>query len=375
MKSCEMHTLVSARRDGRLGDKESASVERHLRGCASCRSLTDDLDELAELGRLAGDVPEPSPLEHRRRRLAVLRAAAAPRAAETDERNLRPIAYAVAAIAALFVAWLSFGQSDITRTAQSVPPNQSVVTAARAPIAASVSEAPSARFDRQTTWESGRQLERVRLYEGTVDVQVNKLTVGQRFIVATSDAEVEVRGTRFSVVAVDDRLREVAVQEGVVEVRSGGNTITLRAGDAWNAPERVAMNDEPEEPQPVVAPAPPTPAPEENDVPAEPEEVEEEPTPTPKPKRKRSAASKEFAAAMGKLDSGDYAGATDALRGFSKKHGNDARAEDADFLTIIALQRAGRHAAAARAARSYLAKYPSGSRRAEAQAIANRKPN
>ncbi len=75
---------------------------------------------------------------------------------------------------------------------------------------------------------------------------------------------------------------------------------------------------------------------------------------------------------MTKLENGDYTGATDALGGFSKKHPDDARSEDADFLRIVALQRAGRHAAAANAARNYLAKYPNGSRRTEAAAIANR---
>ena len=77
MSSCPMQDLVMARGDGRLADKEAASVERHLQTCRSCVALCEDLDELAELGRVAGEIPEPSPPEHRRRRLAVLRAAVA----------------------------------------------------------------------------------------------------------------------------------------------------------------------------------------------------------------------------------------------------------------------------------------------------------
>ena len=77
---------------------------------------------------------------------------------------------------------------------------------------------------------------------------------------------------------------------------------------------------------------------------------------------------------MGKLEKGDYSGATDALNAFSKKHHGNVLTEDADFLTIVALQRAGRHAAAAQAAQRYLAKYPNGARRSEAQVIAQRQP-
>jgi len=44
--------------------------------------------------------------------------------------------------------------------------------------------------------------------------------------------------------------------------------------------------------------------------------------------------------------------------------------EEADFLALTALQRAGRTEAAAEAARRYLARYPTGAHRAEAQAIA-----
>ena len=62
------------------------------------------------------------------------------------------------------------------------------------------------------------------------------------------------------------------------------------------------------------------------------------------------------------------------FRAFAENYPGDPRAEDADYMAIVALQRAGRHAAAAQAARVYLIRYPQGARRASARAIAARTP-
>ncbi len=70
-----MAPLVEARRDGRLGDRESASLDRHLFTCASCRALAADLERLAGLAG-SGRIAPLSPLEQRRGRLRLLRDAA-----------------------------------------------------------------------------------------------------------------------------------------------------------------------------------------------------------------------------------------------------------------------------------------------------------
>lgn len=80
-----------------------------------------------------------------------------------------------------------------------------------------------------------------RLDRGALQVHVAKLHGGERFLVATPDREVEVRGTRFrvSVVpAVGDcgggTLTRVTVDEGVVVVRpAGGAEERVTAGGAW----------------------------------------------------------------------------------------------------------------------------------------------
>jgi hypothetical protein len=83
----------------------------------------------------------------------------------------------------------------------------------------------------------------LRLDRGALQVHVAKLHGGERFVVATPDREVEVRGTRFrvSVVAAqgdcgDGTVTRVAVEEGVVVVRrASGTEDRVTAGGAWPA--------------------------------------------------------------------------------------------------------------------------------------------
>jgi TolA-binding protein len=69
-------------------------------------------------------------------------------------------------------------------------------------------------------------------------------------------------------------------------------------------------------------------------------------------------------------DRGDYDSAAQHLQAFCNAHPDDDRAEDAAFLLVISLQRAGRTGAARAAADRYLALYPKGFRRAHVEAIA-----
>jgi len=99
-----------------------------------------------------------------------------------------------------------------------------------------------------------------RLARGAVSAHVTKLKAGERFVVATSDAEIEVRGTRFQVTVVpaDEAcgqgvVTRVSVSEGVVVVRSLGREARVEAGHHWplGCPERTLSPV-------VVAPGPAT---------------------------------------------------------------------------------------------------------------------
>jgi ferric-dicitrate binding protein FerR (iron transport regulator) len=80
------------------------------------------------------------------------------------------------------------------------------------------------------------------LQRGELSAHVAKLSQGQRFIVTTPDAEVEVRGTRFRLSVLNEagscgggtRTR-LEVSEGVVEVRAPGAVIAVKAGQYWPA--------------------------------------------------------------------------------------------------------------------------------------------
>ncbi|RYZ03662.1 MAG: hypothetical protein EOO73_26755 [Myxococcales bacterium] len=82
--------------------------------------------------------------------------------------------------------------------------------------------------------------ERFSLERGELSAHVAKLKDGQRFIVETPDAEVEVRGTRFRLRVVTgsehcgsgSRTR-LEVTEGVVEVRFGAKGERVVAGERW----------------------------------------------------------------------------------------------------------------------------------------------
>jgi ferric-dicitrate binding protein FerR (iron transport regulator) len=88
--------------------------------------------------------------------------------------------------------------------------------------------------------DSQGAIEHFSLLRGELSARVAKLTAGQRFIVATPDAEVEVRGTRFRLNVLSQaescgagtRTR-LEVTEGVVEVRASGKAIEVKAGEYW----------------------------------------------------------------------------------------------------------------------------------------------
>jgi ferric-dicitrate binding protein FerR (iron transport regulator) len=88
--------------------------------------------------------------------------------------------------------------------------------------------------------DSQGKTERFSLQQGELSAHVAKLAAGQRFIIATPDAEVEVRGTRFRVRVLNSadgcgagsRTR-LEVSEGIVEVRALGATTNVAAGQHW----------------------------------------------------------------------------------------------------------------------------------------------
>jgi FecR protein len=81
---------------------------------------------------------------------------------------------------------------------------------------------------------------RFALLRGALSVHVKKLVTGERFIVDTADAEIEVHGTTFRVAIStassacgNGSPTRVSVSEGVVTVNKSGHDEYLRPGDEW----------------------------------------------------------------------------------------------------------------------------------------------
>ncbi len=276
-----MAPLVEARRDGRVGEREAASLDRHLVACASCRALTADLERMAGFaGRPSA--PSLSPLDQRRERLRLLRDAAfAPTSLAGTRSRVQLVRFAAAA--AMILGVLAGGTA------------LAVLGLPSAKAGAPGAESRSAEAPAPTA----------------------------RLLVAVPYA--------------------ATIPAPVVEAPPASAAVVA------------------EEPAPVIAA--PRPAP--------PRAKKIGPTPTavaPAAEAPNDGASA-LADGVELIERGDYGAAADRLRAFRQSHPTDVRSEDAAFLSVLALERAGRHAAAVGAARDYVASYPRGYRRAEAQAI------
>jgi ferric-dicitrate binding protein FerR (iron transport regulator) len=82
--------------------------------------------------------------------------------------------------------------------------------------------------------------QRFALLRGAVRARVAKLLPGERFIIDSADAEIEVHGTAFRVAlagtdpgCAERSTTRVSVSEGVVTVRSGGHEVRLSPGQEW----------------------------------------------------------------------------------------------------------------------------------------------
>jgi TolA-binding protein len=191
------------------------------------RELEVDLEELAR------GLPshEPNAVRRDAMRAALLEEArAAPPLARRPSRALVG-AGVVAALAAGLLLWWS-----------ARPPGEPGAGALRAAIqSSSGADFEHTRVERSAGTRTAPTDEVVRLRQGRVALNVEHLSRRERFRVVTGDAEVEVRGTTFHVIVDADKLVEVAVTSGVVDVRPrGGEPIALEAGHRWRADDPVA---------------------------------------------------------------------------------------------------------------------------------------
>jgi hypothetical protein len=357
---------VDAYRQGRLGEKDAASFERHARQCAACGSkLASD----ERLGRMARELPErgaPSPLALRRLRVRVLRDVAVGESSSERAawwRGRRAVAVGVVALAAAATAVVVSGHGP--RAERGAAPGAAATATVAVPAVATTSAAGPAPAvyagsvaelgDARWTQARADGVERVALAGGSVRVHVRPQQEGERFLVSLPDGEIEVRGTTFDVTVAAGATTRVHVDDGIVDLRLAGRPEAhLAAGDTWTAApsQPVALKAPSARVQPSTSVAAPVLT-----------------VPAPQPVDEGESA---YAAAVDLLRDGRNAEAAAAFQAFVIAHPQAPQTEDASYLQAVALARAGRMDAAALAAEQHLARFPGSFHRREAEALVAR---
>jgi hypothetical protein len=354
---------AEAIRDGRLAGAELASFARHSTVCAACRREVEALDELAEAlraGTTAGGQTDELHTLRERTRLVAAFDATLTRAKDhaTDRsRGWRRALWPAAAIAVVAAA-LVFGRS---RLAPSIGASPGLVVDAGA--AAVWSKRSDGNGDR------------VFLTDGELRIHVDHSRHHTKLVVALPDGELEDTGTTFTVSVANGRTARVAVQEGSVVVRiRGASPVAVGAGAVWMpGPPRQAAPAPPVSPgdvtAPVVSPAADARQRGRSLSPASPAVQRRAATLRPVGAPDAADPGTEFRAAVAALAAGAHREAAAAFTHFLLEHPRDARAEDAAYLRVIALERCGDADETRRAAQAYLRLYPTGFRRTEIEKL------
>jgi hypothetical protein len=147
--------------------------------------------------------------------------------------------------------------------AHSLDRGQSIVAPANAPASVVLATGTQITLAAKSGLECREDgaTQRFALTGGSAHLHVAKLRSGERFLVQTADAEVEVRGTTFDVKIEPETPScsahtVVSVEEGTVQVRGALSDAVLHAGQSWSGPcaAVVASNHahpEPRKPHPA----------------------------------------------------------------------------------------------------------------------------
>jgi hypothetical protein len=328
-------------------------IEAHVAACAACAA---EFAALREIAAEARSLPAPPRMNSESRAAISARLLAAP--PEPRRREVRPAhRTAVFSTLAAAVALAIVGVAVSDRRVVPAPPAGPV----RPPAftsRASIRAIGNARFFRAQPPPD----EIVRLDDGRIELDVNPLAAGERFRVVTDSGEIEVRGTRFEVLASHGTLRSVSVSRGRVEVRSGGGLAVLDPGDRWEqapppdaAPPAVVA---PATRAAVIAPAPAV---------APPPPARRGPAPS-APSRGQASANESalFDRAWSSLRAGNAGEAAASFAELERRARGHAIEEDALYWRAVSVARTKDSAAAGLLFREFLRRFSGSSRRGEA---------
>ncbi|HMI88207.1 MAG TPA: hypothetical protein VK550_29180 [Polyangiaceae bacterium] len=348
--ACPRLFQAEAWRDGRLVGAEIASFERHLTVCHLCSREVQALQALGEsLRRPRDGDADADELHVRRERTRLLAAFDAALVPPEQTGGARRWLFGMAAFAMLSAALLLSWR------------------ARRVATGAAATSAVIVHADSTASWSTRVEgsVEKVVLERGVLSIHVDHARSHRRLLVVLPDGELEDMGTTFTVSADAGRTTRVTVQDGSVVLRIHGQAAwALSAGDTWSPPIKpttsACASCEPSPVQPIARErrAPPRSAP-----------ASSARSPSPIASALEPDPSIDFRAAMAALDLGENRAAAARFAGFVAKHAGDARAEDASYLRVIALQRAGDADRMKEAVFEYLRRYPTGFRHAEVEAL------
>jgi len=322
-------------------------VAGHLATCAECAAEWAALESLAEAARTVRTTPldESAKDEIRARLLVGARAVAG--TTPSRKRRGRRGAIAVAALGLAVAVTAMFVRAPVHTVATARTSHlflrRATVRGHRGATYAAISAQPD---------------EVVRLYEGTITVDVDPLRVGERFRVVTNNAQIEVVGTVFDATARGGELTKVSVQRGRVEVRGPSEVLeVITAGQRWDSPAR------PDDEAPEVSMASPSTTAETSgtDTPlaATPSDVGHQTRPSP------SEAELAFQRGWAALRDGDAEGASRAFAGVPE---DAPLGPDATFWRGVALARAGHETEAMVVLERFLQARPASPHAAQARA-------
>jgi hypothetical protein len=218
-----------------------------------------------------------------------------------------------------------------------------------------------------------RKKKRFALESGSIFAKVAKLAPEDRFVVATPDAEVEVRGTAFRVTLVtpepscaDGTPTRLEVVEGVVVVRHAGQVFRVSAGESWPS---CAVSAREGEPRAVVSPATASSA-EVAPAGASPPGAHVRSAPSARASGSHLSEQNDlFDKAMRAKREGRSDVALATFDGLLKSYPNGPLAENAS-VERMRLLAASDSSSAAQTAREYLRRWPRGYARIEAESLA-----
>jgi hypothetical protein len=351
--SCPRLFEVEALRDGRLTGVEVTRFQNHVRSCSLC---AHELSAMEDLGLLLQSAATPAvdELHVRRERMRLLAAFDASLVPALKETRSRLWLGTLAALAAVAILALLLRQPRLDApTATSLDPVK-------------VEAAPTSRWSRRT--ETLRDI--ITLESGTLSIHVDHRLSQRRLLVLLPDGDLEDVGTTFSVTAAASQTTNVTVRDGSVILRLRDlPAVTLHAGDAWS-PAPAKLENAPASESAPAFDALPARAPRSEKLLAPAAPAASRPAPASAPAFvDRSDPAADFRAAMSAFTRGDHVRASSLFAAFLSQHPRDSRGEDAAYLRVLTLQRAGDLSAMKQAASEYLVRYPQGFRRAEVEAL------